>query len=93
MTPDETSATLTETGAGFCQAVSQHGKPVNVYGIGPLPVLAVAGPGQDWVCTQDPGHRGSHAACDGEGHILARWPRSAAERYWRSGDCGGRGHG
>ena len=77
---------------GLCQAVSQHGKPVNVYGLGPLPVLAVAGPGRDFVCTQDPGHDGSHAACDGEGHILARWPRSAVERYWQHGDCEGHTH-
>jgi hypothetical protein len=77
----------------FCQAISQHGKPVNLYGIGPLVVLAVAGPGRDFVCTQDPGHAGSHAACDGEGHILARWPRSSVERYWQPGECKGHEHG
>lgn len=27
--------------------------------------------------TQDPGHGGSHAACDGNGRILARWPLNA----------------
>ena len=90
---DPASGTLAGTDDRFCQAVSQHGKPVNFYGLGPLPLLAVAGPGRDFVCTQDPGHKGSHAACDGEGHILARWPRSAVERYWQRGDCEGHGHG
>lgn len=79
---------------GFCRAVSQHGTPVNVYGVGPLPVVTIARPGRAWVCTQDPGHGGdSHAACDGNGHILARWPRSADERYWERGDCKGHDHG
>jgi hypothetical protein len=94
MAPDpavRTPAGVTAT--GFCRAISQHGKPVSIYGIGPLPVLAVAGPGRDFACTQDTGHGGNHAACDGEGHILARWPRSAVERYWQDGDCGGHGHG
>lgn len=77
---------------GFCQAVSKHGTPVTAY-IGGLAVLVFARQGHDFVCTQDPGHDGSHAACDGEGHILARWPRSAEERYWERGDCEGHDHG
>jgi hypothetical protein len=81
------------SGTGFCSAVSQHGKPVNIYGVGPLPVMAVARKGRDFVCTQDDrDHPGSHSACDGDGHILARWPRSAVERYWQHGDCEGHDH-
>lgn len=41
---------------------------------------------------QDTGHAKSHAACDGQGHILARWPRSSVERYWQHGDCEGHDH-
>ena len=66
----------------WCRAVSQDGTPVTAY-IAGMAVLAIARPGRDFVCTQDAGHQGSHAACDGQGHILARWPRKAAERYWQ----------
>ncbi len=37
MTPGPDMDTATETDARFCQAVSQHGKPVTLYGLGPLP--------------------------------------------------------
>jgi hypothetical protein len=78
---------------GFCQAVSQHGTFVTAY-LGEMPVVAVAKPGRDFVCTQDsPDHAGNHSACDGEGHILARWPRKDPEHYWHPGDCKGHGHG
>jgi len=31
-------------------------------------------PDSTLICTQDAGHPpGEHAACDGKGHILARW--------------------
>lgn len=79
------------TDSGFCRAVSQHGQPVNIYGLRPLPVLVIARPGRDFVCTQDQGHDGGHAACDGNGRILAKWPRSAEERYWQRSDCDGHG--
>ena len=83
----------TGTDAGFCQAVSQPGTPVTAYVRG-MAVLTFARPGRDWVCTQDdPGHAGSHSACDGHGHVLARWPRRPDERYWQSGDCAGHAHG
>lgn len=26
-----------------------------------------------FICTNDPGHDGDHTACDGQGHVLARW--------------------
>jgi hypothetical protein len=77
--------------ADFCEAVSQHGAPVTAY-IAGRTVFAIARPGRDFICTQDPGHAGSHAACDGNGHILARWPRKAVERYWQPGDCEGHDH-
>lgn len=76
----------------FCRAVSQHGKPATLYIAGQA-VFAIAGPGRDLICTQDTGHRGSHAACDGHGTILARWPRQSVERYHQSGDCEGHEHG
>ena len=78
--------------AGFCRAVSQDGTPVTAY-IARTAVLLIARHGRDFICTQDPGHAESHAACDGQGHILARWPRSTVERYWRRGDCDGHDHG
>jgi hypothetical protein len=77
---------------GWCCAVSQHGTPVTAR-IGGMAALVIAKPGQDFICTQDPGHAGSHAACDGEGHILARWPRRAGERYWERADCKDHDHG
>ncbi len=70
----------------MCNAVSQHGTPVTAYVAGRVAV-AVARPGRDFICTQDPGHAGSHAACDGQGHILARWPHKDPEVYWKPGDC------
>lgn len=75
----------------MCQAVSQHGSPVTAY-IAGTAVLLIARHGRDFVCTRDPGHEGSHSACDGRGHVLARWPRKAAERYWQPGDCAGHDH-
>ena len=76
----------------FCRAVSQPGTPVTAY-IAGRTVVAVAWRGRDWICTQDPDHQGSHAACDGECHVLARWPRRAGERYWQPGDCKDHDHG
>ena len=70
-----------------CRAFSQPGTPVTAY-IGGRAVLTFART-RDFICTQDTGHAGSHAACDGEGHILARWPRVTAEQYWQPGDCAG----
>ena len=80
---------MTET--GFCRAVSRKGSPVTAYA--GRAVLVIPRRDGDFVCTQDPGHAGSHSACDGAGHVLARWPRSSVERYWQHGDCEGHGHG
>lgn len=77
--------------ADWCSAISQDGTPVTVH-INGTTALAIARPGRDFICTQDLGHQGNHAACDGEGHILARWPRKPAEHYWHSGDCANHGH-
>lgn len=77
---------------GFCRAVSQKGSPVTAYILGAA-VLRLPREDAELICTQDPGHAGSHAACDGQGHILARWPRSSVERYWQHGDCDGHDHG
>lgn len=82
----------TETDTGFCRAVSQKGAPVTAY-IAGAAVLRIVRQDGDFICTQDPGHAESHSACDGDGHILARWPRKTAEQYWQSGDCAGHGHG
>jgi hypothetical protein len=30
-------------------------------------------PGSYFICTNDAGHDGDHTACDGQGHVLARW--------------------
>ena len=75
---------------GFCRAVSQKGSTVTAYVGGP--VLVIPRVDGDFICTQDPGHAGSHASCDGHGHILAKWPRSTVERYWQHGDCDGHDH-
>jgi hypothetical protein len=87
------TTTAPETDTGFCRAMNRRGAPVTVYVPGRLAALVIARAGGEFVCTQDTGHDGSHAACDGNGHILARWPRSAVERYWQHGDCEGHGHG
>jgi hypothetical protein len=79
------------TVTGSCEAISQDGTPVTGYVDGRI-VLTIARPRRYFICTQDHGHTGSHAACDGNGRILARWPRSAAERYWQPGDCDEHGH-
>ena len=75
----------------FCRAVSQRGTAVTAYAAGRA-ALAIPRRDGDFVCTQDPGHAGSHSACDGQGHVLARWPRSSVERYWQRGDCEGHDH-
>jgi hypothetical protein len=82
---------VTGIDTGFCRAVSQHGKPVTAY-IAGRAITAKARPGRDFVCTRDAGHAGGHSACDGNGHILARWARSAVERYGQPGGCEGHGH-
>jgi hypothetical protein len=85
-------AALEPDDTGFCRAVSQHGTPVTGYIAGRV-VVAIAKPGRDFVCTQDSGHTGSHTACDGEGHILARWPRKDIEHHWQPGNCEEHDHG
>lgn len=75
----------------FCAAMSQRGAPITAFVHGQV-VFAVAKHDGGYICTQDPRHEKSHAACDGQGHILARWPRSSVERYWRPGDCDGHDH-
>ncbi len=40
-------------------------------------------PSTYFICTQDPGHSGPHAACDGNGRVFATWRRRAVERYWQ----------
>ena len=77
---------------GFCGAMSNRGDPLTVYAAGKARLVIAKKPGE-LVCTQDPGHDRGHAACDGQGHILARWPRSSVERYWQPGDCEGHDHG
>lgn len=79
-------------GTGFCQAVSQKGRPVTAYVLGQAALVIPRHDG-NFICTQAPGHAGSHASCDGQGHILARWQRSTVERYWQHGDCDGCDHG
>jgi hypothetical protein len=91
-TPDPATAALAETGTGFCRVGSQPGTPVTAY-IGGRAVLAIQHREGDFICTQDTGHDRSHAACDGQGHILARWPRAAVEHYWQRADCEGHDHG
>jgi hypothetical protein len=76
----------------WCRAVSRKGATVTAYMAGQV-VLAIPKRDGDFVCTQDTGHERGHAACDGQGHILARWPRSSVERYWQPGDCEGHDHG
>jgi hypothetical protein len=76
---------------GVCRAVSQRGSAVTAY-IDGSAVLAIPKRDGDFICTQDTGHEKSHASCDGQGHILARWPRSSVERYWQPGDCDGCDH-
>jgi len=70
----------------FCRAVNRRGAPVTMYAPDRGAVLVIAKAGGELVCTQDAGHQRSHAACDGQGHILARWPREAVERYWQPGE-------
>ena len=91
MAPDPDPSALAEADAGFCRAMSHRGDPLTVYAAGKAHLVIAKKPGE-FVCTQDPGHERSHAACDGNGHILARWPRAAVERYWQRGDCEGHGH-
>lgn len=76
----------------FCRAMNRRGAPVTAYMPGRPGALVIAKAGGEFVCTQDSGHDRSHAACDGQGHILARWPREAVERYWQPGDCEGHDH-
>jgi hypothetical protein len=78
--------------APMCAAISQHGKPVTAYVAG-MTVFAIARAGRDFICTQDQGHKDGHSACDGRGHILAKWPRQSVERYHQPGDCDLHDHG
>ncbi len=76
----------------FCRAMTGTGTPVTVYAHGRAALAIMRKTDEPLICTQDPGHDKSHAACDGQGHILARWPREAVERYWQRGDCEGHDH-
>jgi hypothetical protein len=81
------------TDPGFCAALSQHGTPVTAF-INGRTAVAEARAGRVFVCSQDDrDHPGNHSACDGGGHILARWPRKDPERYWEPDDCKGHDHG
>jgi hypothetical protein len=77
----------------FCRAITQRATPVTAYLPGQLGALVIAKADGEFICTQDTAHQGSHAACDGRGHILVRWPRQTAERYWQAADCESHGHG
>lgn len=77
---------------GFCRAVTGAGTPVTVYAHGRAALAIMRKTDETLICTQDAGHGKGHAACDGQGHILARWPRSSVERYWQHGDCEGHDH-
>ncbi|HTQ93459.1 MAG TPA: hypothetical protein VMK84_28580 [Streptosporangiaceae bacterium] len=77
----------------FCWAMTGAGTPVTVYGPAGPALAIMRRDSEPMICTQDPGHDRGHSACDGAGHILARWPRASVERYWQPGDCGGHGHG
>ena len=76
----------------FCQAMTGAGTPVTVYAYGRSALRIMRKTDETLICTQDQGHAKGHAACDGQGHILARWPRSVVERYCRPGDCEGHDH-
>lgn len=78
--------------APFCGAVSGTGTPVTAYVDG-MAVFVIATKRRNFICTQDRGHGGDrHSACDGRGHILAKWPRSTVERIHQPGDCAGHEH-
>jgi hypothetical protein len=47
------------SGSGFCEARSKLPVPGN--------------PESYFICTNAPDHKGDHTACDGQGHVLARW--------------------
>jgi hypothetical protein len=58
------------TATGFCEARSKLSDP--------------AKPESYFICTNDEGHPcPEHTACDGHGHVLARWtsPASAIETW------------
>ena len=76
----------------FCRAMTGTGTPVTVYANGKAALKIMRKGDGTLICSQDPGHDKSHAACDGQGHILARWPRSPVERYWQRADCEGHDH-
>lgn len=78
--------------SSFCQAMTHAGTPVTVYAHGKAALAIMRKTDEALICTQDTGHDQGHAACDGRGHILARWPRSPVERYWQPGDCDGCDH-
>lgn len=78
---------MTTTDTGFCRAMTGTGTLVTVYAHGRAALRIMRKGDETLICTQDQGHDRSHAACDGQGHILARWPQSAVERYWQPGDC------
>ena len=70
----------------MCKAISMPGAMITVH-TPRGPVFAMGRPGLDFICTQDPDHKGGHKADDGHGHILARWPRAEGEQTWTYGHC------
>ena len=61
---------------GICGAESQSGTPVTAY-INGVAIVVLARPDRYFICTRNPGHHGSHTACDGHGHVLAGWSQNA----------------
>lgn len=64
----------------MCGAITQHGTWGTAWVEG-RQVMFMARPGQNFMCTNDSGHEGRHTACDGQGHVLAAWPRRDPEQY------------
>lgn len=68
-----------------CHARSQYGELMAVFA-GGVEYAVQAQPDRWFICTRHPGHRGGHSACDGQGHVLASWPRRRPEQYWERCD-------
>lgn len=78
----------------MCWAMSDPSQPITVYLEGRERTVVTAAlrgrsRGNWFACTQHPDHRGEHSACDGRGHVLARWPRRKPEKYWHPEICTG----
>lgn len=76
---------------GFCRAITAPGTMVTAYVLGSV-VFTTATAERSFICTAGPGHPGSHSACDGRGHVLARWPRRATDRAISDAECAMHGH-